>query len=160
MHNKDRCDLWLSFLEYWILHKKSLWCTQEKLSTHFFLRTAHIKKTVDTFFFKCVDNFFLNLVTENWKVLIKNWKVLTKNWKVLTKTIIFAATARHIISLLNNLLVSFLNLFISLTELKNIHWKLPLKKHRCKFKIDKTTCSKSQSRSASDDSKNKPSFTL
>ena len=45
----------------------------------------HTKKTVDTIILKCVDNFVLNLVTKNWKVLRKDWKVLTKNWKVLTK---------------------------------------------------------------------------
>ena len=52
MHNKDRCDLWFSFLECWVLHKKSLWCTQ--------------KSCRHSFVFKCVDNFFLNLVTKNW----------------------------------------------------------------------------------------------
>ena len=45
----------------------------------------HTQKTVDTIILKCVDNFFLNLVTKNWKVLRKDWKVLEKNWKVLTK---------------------------------------------------------------------------
>ena len=54
----------------------------------FLLRTAHTKKNCRHIFFKCVDNFFLNLIT-------KNWKVLTKNWKVLTKIILFPATARH-----------------------------------------------------------------
>ena len=44
---------------------------------------------------------------------------------------------------LSNLFTSFLNVFISLIELKNIHQKHPLKEHRCKFKIDKITYSKS-----------------
>ena len=47
------------------------------------------------------------------------------------------------IPLLNNISISFLNLFISLIKLKNIYWKHPLKGHRCKFKIDKKTYSKS-----------------
>ena len=33
--------------------------TNETVDTSF-LRTAYTKKTVDNFFFKCVDNFFLN----------------------------------------------------------------------------------------------------
>ena len=39
------------------------------------------------------------------------------------------------ILLLNNLFICFRKLFIYLTELK----ERPLKEHRCKFKIDKTT---------------------
>ena len=42
--------------------------------------------------------------------------------------------------MLNNLFISFLNLFISLIELKKIQ-KHPLKEHRCKFKIHYTTYS-------------------
>ena len=64
------------------MHKKSLWCTQKKLPTHFFKELHTQEKTVDNFFFKCVDNFPLNLVP--------------KNWKVLKITIFFAATAHHI----------------------------------------------------------------
>ena len=45
------------------------------------------------------------------------------------------------IPLLNSLFISFLNLFISLIELKNIHLKHPLKERRCKFKIYKITYS-------------------
>ena len=45
------------------------------------------------------------------------------------------------IPLLNNPFISFLKLFISLIELKNIHSQHPLKKHRCKFKTDKITYS-------------------
>ena len=43
------------------------------------------------------------------------------------------------IPLLNNLFISLLNVFISLIELKNIHWKDLLKEHRYKFKTDKIT---------------------
>ena len=46
------------------------------------------------------------------------------------------------ISLLNNLFISFLNLFISLIELKNLHKKHLLQEHRGKLKIDKITYSK------------------
>ena len=50
------------------------------------------------------------------------------------------------------------NLFISLIELKNIYSKHPLKEDRCKFKINKISYSKSQSRTTYDVSKNKPSL--
>ena len=43
------------------------------------------------------------------------------------------------------------------TELKNIHENPQIKEHRCKFKINKTTYSKSESRTTYDVSKNKPS---
>ena len=62
------------------------------------------------------------------------------------------------IPLLNNLFISFLNLFISLTELKNIHLEHPLKEHRYKMKIDNIIYLKSSSRTTYDDSKNKPSL--
>ena len=54
----------------------------QKNSRYIFFNNCTHKKNVDTFLFL---NFFLNLVTKNWKVLTKNWKVLTKNWKVLTR---------------------------------------------------------------------------
>ena len=49
------------------------------------------------------------------------------------------------IPLLNNLFISFLNLFISLIELENFHEniKKKKKKNRCKFNLDKITYSKS-----------------
>ena len=49
------------------------------------------------------------------------------------------------IPLLNNLFISFLNLFISLIELENFHKKKKKKKkkNRCKFNLDKITYSKS-----------------
>ena len=40
----------------------------------------------------------------------------------------------------------WLSLLISLIELQDIHWKHPLKKRRCKFKMDKITVSNSWSR--------------
>ena len=43
------------------------------------------------------------------------------------------------IPLLNNLFVFFVNRYISLIEVKNIHSKHPLIEHRCKFEIDEIT---------------------
>ena len=69
--------------------------TKKTVDTIFFKNCTHTQKLSTHFFFKCVDNFFLNLVIKNWKAFTKNWKMLTKNWKVLTKTILFVATAHH-----------------------------------------------------------------
>ena len=46
------------------------------------------------------------------------------------------------IPLLNNLLISSLNLFISVTELKNNYSKHLSEEHKWEFKIDKVTYSK------------------
>ena len=43
---------------------------------------------------------------------------------------------------------------IPLIELKNIHLKNPIKEHRCKYKTDKITYSKSYARTAYDVAKN------
>ena len=50
-----------------------------------------------------------------------------------------------------------INVFISLIELKNIHEKHQIKGHTCKYKTDKATYSKLQSRTTYDVNKNKPS---
>ena len=47
---------------------------------------------------------------------------------------------------------------VFIVSLKDIQEKHPLQERRCKFKIDKITYSKSQSRTTYDDSKNNPSL--
>ena len=85
--------------------------------------------------------------------------VLSKNWpgdelfklrksKIWVRHFFLIVTLKQIFDIPSHksLLISFCNVFISLTELKKTHQKHPLKERKCKFEIDKITYSKLEQR--------------
>ena len=112
----------------------------------------------------CSKRFENSMISAWVRALKKNWpgEELFKliNLKFWVRHFLSIVTFKYIFDILvcNNLFISFSNLFIYLLELKNIHEKHTFKEHMCKFKIDKITYWKLQSRTKYYVTENKPSM--